>query len=59
MQAIPIGLLKKDLIALAPTGEGKTLAYLIPLISYLERLPLQTPLTCENGPYSLIIVPSR
>jgi superfamily II DNA/RNA helicase len=35
MQAIPIGLAKKDLIALAPTGEGKTLAYLIPLINYL------------------------
>ena len=59
MQAVPIGLLKKDLIALAPTGEGKTLAYLIPLISYLERLPIQTGLTSSDGPYSLIMVPSR
>ena len=59
MQAIPIGLQKKDLIALAPTGEGKTLAYLIPLVSYLDRLPLQTPMTCADGPYGLIMVPSR
>jgi ATP-dependent RNA helicase DDX23/PRP28 len=38
MQAITIGLEKRDLIAIAPTGEGKTLAYLIPIINFM--LPL-------------------
>jgi superfamily II DNA/RNA helicase len=38
MQAITIGLTKRDLMAIAPTGEGKTLAYLIPIIQFL--LPL-------------------
>ena len=38
MQAIPIGMSYKDLMAIAPTGEGKTLAYLLPIIHFL--LPL-------------------
>ncbi len=38
MQAIPIGMSHKDLMAIAPTGEGKTLAYLFPIIHFL--LPL-------------------
>ena len=32
MQSIPIGLNYKDLVAIAPTGEGKTLGYLIPVM---------------------------
>lgn len=39
MQAITIGFQMKDLIAIAPTGEGKTLAYLIPILNFI--LPLE------------------
>jgi superfamily II DNA/RNA helicase len=39
MQAITIGFEMKDLIAIAPTGEGKTLAYLIPILNFI--LPLE------------------
>jgi ATP-dependent RNA helicase DDX23/PRP28 len=38
MQAVPIGIQRKDLIGIAPTGSGKTAAYLIPLITYLRSL---------------------
>lgn len=39
MQTIPIGLERKDLIGIAPTGSGKSAAFLIPLISFLLALP--------------------
>jgi len=39
MQAIPIANMKKDMIALAPTGSGKTAAYILPLVNFLLRLP--------------------
>lgn len=37
MQAIPILIEKRNLIALAPTGSGKTLAYAIPIIHNLKE----------------------
>jgi superfamily II DNA/RNA helicase len=39
MQAVPIGMNHRDLMAIAPTGEGKTLAYLLPIVHFL--LPLE------------------
>ena len=59
MQAIPIGLLQKDLIGLAPTGEGKTLAYLIPALQFIVPLERINPSNSSEGPYVLIMVPSR
>ena len=59
MQTIPIGLERKDLIGIAPTGSGKSAAFLIPLISFLLALPPQDDTICKDGPYALILAPSR
>ena len=49
---IPLALQKKDLIALAETGSGKTLSYLLPLL----QLSLGKP---RRHPSSLILVPTK
>ena len=38
-QAIPIGLQRRDLIGIAETGSGKTVAFGLPLCHYLLNLP--------------------
>ncbi|GAA5873744.1 hypothetical protein JCM8547_005937 [Rhodosporidiobolus lusitaniae] len=58
-QAIPIGLQNRDLIGIAETGSGKTAAFTIPMLSYIARLP---PLSDENrsqGPYAIVLAPTR
>jgi ATP-dependent RNA helicase DDX23/PRP28 len=59
MQAIPIGMMHKDLMAIAPTGEGKTLAYLLPIIQFLLPLERMNMSNFDDGPYALILVPTR
>ena len=59
MQGIPIGLEKRDMIGLAPTGSGKSLAFIIPLIIYLNPLERITSVNSEHGPYAIILAPSR
>ncbi len=57
--SIPISLSKKDIIGIAETGSGKTLAYLIPMLSKLLKLPRLNEFTKTDGPYGLILVPTR
>lgn len=59
MQALTIGFQMKDLIAIAPTGEGKTLAYLLPILNFILPLERITGVNNEKGPYALILAPSR
>ncbi len=59
MQGIPLGLACRDLIGLAPTGSGKSAAFLIPLICHIDKLPRVEGEVASDGPYGLILAPSR
>ncbi|CAI5735482.1 unnamed protein product [Peronospora destructor] len=60
MQAIPIGLQKRDIIGIAETGSGKTAAFVIPIIAYIYSLPAtMVARTGEQGPLALVMAPTR
>ncbi|GAA5829437.1 hypothetical protein JCM11251_005051 [Rhodosporidiobolus azoricus] len=58
-QAIPIGLRNRDLIGIAETGSGKTAAFTIPMLSYIARLPPLDDTNRSQGPYALVLAPTR
>jgi len=45
-------------MCIAPTGLGKTCAYLTPLISFVNALP-PLKMNIDDGPYALILAPTR
>ncbi|MBL7662440.1 DEAD/DEAH box helicase [bacterium] len=55
-QAIPLGLNRKDIIASAQTGSGKTAAFMLPALAHLTK-----PSTVKNsrGPRVLVLTPTR
>lgn len=57
--AIPIALQKRDIIGVAETGSGKTLAFLLPMLSKVLKLARLNEVTKNDGPYGLILVPTR
>lgn len=57
--AIPIALQARDLIGVAVTGSGKTAAFLLPLLVYISELPALNELTKNDGPYAIILAPTR
>jgi len=59
MQTIPIACEHRDLIAVAETGSGKTAAYMLPLLSYVKKLPPLNDTTAQDGPYGIVMAPSR
>ena len=44
-----------DVVLLSPTGTGKTLAYLLPLVQLIDH----SPLTIDHWPTALVITPGR
>ena len=59
MAAIPVGLQFRDVLGVAETGSGKTAAFVIPMLVYISKLPPLTPANRADGPYALIMTPSR
>jgi ATP-dependent RNA helicase DDX23/PRP28 len=60
MAAVPLGLLGRDVIGVAQTGSGKTTAFVLPLLSYVARLPpIVSEADAAEGPYALVMAPTR
>jgi len=59
MQGLPTILSGRDLIGIAYTGSGKTLVYVLPLIMFCLEQEARLPFNRDEGPYGLIICPSR
>ena len=56
MQVLPIALSGRDVIAVAKTGSGKTIGYIIPLLVHIMQ---QSELQKEDGPIGVVVVPTR
>jgi len=59
MQGIPAVLSGRDMIGIAFTGSGKTLVFGLPMILTALELELKQKVTSSEGPFGLIIAPSR
>eukprot|EP00041_Stephanoeca_diplocostata_P023722 m.588588 g.588588 ORF g.588588 m.588588 type:complete len:791 (+) comp22365_c0_seq16:126-2498(+) len=55
-QAVPIGLLGRDIIGIAKTGSGKTAAFVWPMLVHIMDQP---ELEKDDGPIGLVIAPTR
>lgn len=56
MQAIPAIMSGRDVIGVAKTGSGKTIAFLLPMFRHIRD---QRPLKNSDGPIGLIMTPTR
>ncbi|KAL0844252.1 hypothetical protein Bca101_017498 [Brassica carinata] len=59
MAAIPLGLQQRDVIGVAKTGSGKTHAFVLPMLAYISRLPPMSEENQTEGPYAVVMAPSR
>lgn len=59
IQGIPTVLTGRDMIGIAFTGSGKTLVFTLPIIMFSLEQEKVLPFQRQEGPYGLIVVPSR
>ncbi|KAI6646706.1 ATP-dependent RNA helicase DDX41-like [Oopsacas minuta] len=59
MQGLPVALSGRDMIGIAFTGSGKTLVFTLPLLMFCIEQEMELPFEKGEGPYGLIICPSR
>ncbi|KAJ7299828.1 hypothetical protein O6H91_06G043500 [Diphasiastrum complanatum] len=59
MAAIPLGLQQRDVLGIAGTGSGKTAAYVLPMLTYISKLPPMTEDIEAEGPYAVVMAPTR
>ncbi|PTB67089.1 P-loop containing nucleoside triphosphate hydrolase protein [Trichoderma citrinoviride] len=56
MQALPALMSGRDVVGVAKTGSGKTMAFLLPMFRHIKDQP---PLKDTDGPIGLIMTPTR
>ncbi|KAK3693848.1 hypothetical protein B0T22DRAFT_367770 [Podospora appendiculata] len=56
MQALPVIMSGRDVIGVAKTGSGKTMAFVLPMLRHVKD---QDPLSGDDGPIALIMTPTR
>jgi ATP-dependent RNA helicase DDX46/PRP5 len=56
MQALPVLMSGRDVIGVAKTGSGKTMAFLLPMFRHIKDQP---PIKDTDGPIGLIMTPTR
>lgn len=59
MQGLPVLLTARDMVGIASTGSGKTLVFTLPLLMFCMEQEVSLPFTENEGPYGLILCPSR
>ncbi|KAI8044795.1 hypothetical protein M5D96_000967 [Drosophila gunungcola] len=59
VQGLPTVLAGRDLIGIAFTGSGKTLVFVLPVVMFALEQEFSLPFERNEGPYGLIICPSR
>lgn len=59
IQGIPAVLSGRDMIGIAFTGSGKTLVFTLPIIMFVLEQEKRLPFINNEGPYGLIVCPSR
>ncbi|XP_032824458.1 putative ATP-dependent RNA helicase DDX41 [Petromyzon marinus] len=59
IQGLPTVLSGRDMIGIAFTGSGKTLVFTLPIIMFCAEQEKRLPFLKNEGPYGLIICPSR
>ncbi|CAM0953641.1 unnamed protein product [Alopecurus aequalis] len=60
MAAVPLGLQGRDVIGVAQTGSGKTAAFVLPMLSYVARMPpIVSEADAAEGPYAVVMAPTR
>ncbi|KAK0672880.1 putative pre-mRNA-processing ATP-dependent RNA helicase [Cercophora samala] len=56
MQALPVIMSGRDVIGVAKTGSGKTMAFALPMLRHIKD---QDPVSGDDGPIALIMTPTR
>lgn len=59
VQGLPVILSGRDMIGIAFTGSGKTLVFVLPMIMVAMQEEIMMPIVPGEGPFGLIICPSR
>ncbi|CAL1379251.1 unnamed protein product [Linum trigynum] len=50
---------QRDVIGIAVIGSGKTATFVLPMLTYISRLPPMSEYNAAKGPYAVVLAPTR